>query len=247
MGLDPGEAKSMDKAKKLINKLHEKGLIPYSLSDFRLPKLTVETDGLCEPNPGGVATYGFVVMVGSKEIASGDNVVAVGHGASNNVAEYSGAIAAMKWLIERKMMGEVELRSDSQLMIRQLTGQYTVKSERIMPLYEEAKRLAARFKKITFTWIPREQNKRADALSMKAYCEFLERPRLERAKEITDIKLVADGYLVKEKYLVMLQGKPSCTCHDYRNARFQIRCKHIFAVLLKTGELNGGQNVAVGV
>lgn len=152
----------------------------------------------------------------------------------------------MKWLIEHNMTGEVELRSDSQLMIRQLTGQYSVKAERIIPLYEEVKRLATQFKKISFNWIPREQNNRADELSVKAYCEYLEQPRLERAKEITDIQTVADGYLVKDKYLVILQGKPSCTCHDYRKARFQVRCKHIFAVLLKTGKLNGGTDVTVG-
>jgi len=129
-------------------------------------------DGLCEPvNPGGTATYGWVAYTNGEKITEGCAVVCSGCDATNNVAEYSAVIAALKWLTSSKYAkGKIEICSDSQLCINQMAGIYKVKSLRILPLFTEACRLAKQLN-VSFKWIPREENKEADELSRKAYRE----------------------------------------------------------------------------
>jgi ribonuclease HI len=141
----------------------------------------VYADGLCEPvNPGGVATYGYVVYRDGEKLTEGHGVVSHPD-PSNNVAEYSACIHALRWLIVRapdevrrtssgtqgsgRTHEPVEVRSDSQLLIYQLQGLYGVHAQRIIPLHRELRDLAACFRQIAFRWIPREQNAEADALS----------------------------------------------------------------------------------
>ncbi|QKQ99808.1 ribonuclease HI family protein [Metallosphaera tengchongensis] len=127
-------------------------------------------DGLCEPkNPGGIATYGFVIYL--------DNEVIEGFGlaeepwsenSTNNVAEYVAIICLLRKLLSIGV-DEVIVEGDSQLVIKQLTGEYSVKSERVKPLYSIALSLIKKFKKIELRWIPRDKNKDADRLSRIAY------------------------------------------------------------------------------
>ena len=146
-------------------------------------RLLVYFDGLCEPvNPGGVATYGFVVKDGNSVVCEGKGLVGVGarvEVATNNVAEYTALIKALECLSERGLEGEkLLIRGDSQLVIRQLKGEYKVRSERIKPLYERAKELLSRFD-AELEWVPREKNAEADELSRKAFREYLEEFRDE--------------------------------------------------------------------
>ncbi len=90
---------------------------------------------------------------------------------TNNTAEYMALIEGLKLAIEKNIT-MVEIRSDSQLMVRQLTGQYRVKESHIQALYNEVQDLLPSFEKILFIHIPREQNKRADQLANKALDEF---------------------------------------------------------------------------
>ena len=144
--------------------------------------IEVYFDGACEPrNPGGVATYGFVIFREGKRIYRGFGVVgcgALGDDVSNNVAEYTALIKALKWLLDNGYdREEIVVKGDSQLAIRQLNGIYAVRAPRIIPLYEEAVGLASKFSKISFRWVPRELNEEADSLSKKAYREFCEKHR----------------------------------------------------------------------
>jgi ribonuclease HI len=86
---------------------------------------------------------------------------------TNNIAEWSALIEGMK-LAKAHGCRELEVRGDSQLIIRQITGRYRVKSENLIPLYKEAKRLAGNFGKISFKWVQRENNADTDALSNRA-------------------------------------------------------------------------------
>ena len=88
--------------------------------------ISVYCDGLCELyNPGGVATYGFVIHEGEKKLAEGKGVIGQGKGMTNNVAEYTAAIEAMSWLIRHEYQRErVTLASDSMLLVRQLSGSW---------------------------------------------------------------------------------------------------------------------------
>ncbi len=87
---------------------------------------------------------------------------------TNNIAEWNALIEGLK-MAKAHGCRELEVRGDSQLIIKQITGRYSVKSENLIPLYNEAKRLSASFGKITFKWVKRDNNARTDALSTRAF------------------------------------------------------------------------------
>ncbi len=127
-------------------------------------------DGLCEPkNPGGIATYGYLIYEGSHRISDGYGLAAEPFtpSSTNNVAEYTGVLCLLMDLRRRGAVNP-EIRGDSQLVIRQLNGEYKVKSERIRPLYERALSISREIN-ASFKWVPREMNKEADLLTRVAY------------------------------------------------------------------------------
>jgi ribonuclease HI len=134
------------------------------------PVVTVHFDGACQPpRGGGVATYGFTVEGESLEHEEfGLAVRPWSESASNNVAEYVAAINALLWLRSRAFQGTVLLLGDSQLVVRQMQGEYEVRSERLRPYHEHLVQLVREFAEVRFDWIPREVNARADALSKEA-------------------------------------------------------------------------------
>jgi ribonuclease HI len=91
---------------------------------------------------------------------------------TNNVAEYMGLILGLK---RARAMGlrELDVLSDSELMVKQLSGDYAVKAEHLKPLHDEAKELLKMFPGITVRHVPREENKLADEMSNRAIDERL--------------------------------------------------------------------------
>lgn len=139
-----------------------------------MPRLViVHFDGACEPpGTGGIATYGFTLDGEGFEVEeAGLAVRPHAPTATNNVAEYAGAICALEWLHSHGYRGPVVVRGDSQLVIRQMTGEYEVKADHLKAYHARLRQLAAAFEEIRFEWIPREQNARADALSKRANAE----------------------------------------------------------------------------
>ncbi len=134
-------------------------------------------DGLCEPrNPGGVATYGYLILDGGIRIREESGLVGagmLGDDVSNNVAEYTAMIKGLEYLASRGYRGEVAVRGDSQLTIRQMQGAYSVKAPRLIPLHQRAAELRRSFKEVTFEWVPREANAEADLLSRRAFEDFV--------------------------------------------------------------------------
>jgi ribonuclease HI len=129
-------------------------------------------DGLCEPvNPGGTATYGFIIRDGSDNvIARKYGVVGKGPRMSNNVAEYAALCEALRFLENRNMTQSlIEVRSDSRLLVNQMTGDWKFHKGLYEQKYSEAKELAKRFSNISYKWVSRERNEEADALSREAY------------------------------------------------------------------------------
>ena len=145
--------------------------------------IVVYFDGLCEPkNPGGVATYGFVATQDGKKIYEGRGLACKPYdpAATNNVAEYTGVVKALEWLVDQGRTKEpVIVRGDSQLVINQATGAWKVKSPSIASLNARVRELFFKFSSLTFEWVPREQNREADALTNLAYAEF--RASLDRS------------------------------------------------------------------
>nr|WP_245672575.1 bifunctional RNase H/acid phosphatase [Aldersonia kunmingensis] len=153
-------------------------------------RVVVEADGGSRGNPG-VAGYGSVVLD-----ADGDTVLAGRRGylgiATNNVAEYRGLIAGLEAADELGAR-RVAVRMDSKLVVEQMCGRWKVKHPDMIPLAARARELVARFDDVTFEWMPRLRNKRADKLANEAMdardetvervdlAEFAEAPALETA------------------------------------------------------------------
>lgn len=145
--------------------------------------IRVHFDGLCEPNPGGVCTYGFTI-----EADGGPSLEEYGvlresgtPAATNNLAEWTALVRALERLVELGQTDEpVVVRGDSELVIRQVRGEYRVRKRTLRPLAETAAALALRFRDIRFEWVPREQNQRADALCRIAGREARRRGRRGR-------------------------------------------------------------------
>ena len=95
----------------------------------------------------------------------------IGH-RSNNVAEYSGLLGALQYCLKHKEPA-LKVISDSELMVKQLNGDYAVKAEHLKPLHEEARGLLKHFSEIEIRHIPREENAQADAMSNRAIDERL--------------------------------------------------------------------------
>ena len=127
-------------------------------------KVIAYTDGASRGNPGP-ASYGAVVYdEQGNELHRASQ--ALGR-ATNNVAEYRGAIAALEAALGLGA-NEIELRMDSELVIRQLSGRYKVRNPGLAPLHKRILALRDRFDRVRLTHVPREQNKVADALANEA-------------------------------------------------------------------------------
>lgn len=124
-------------------------------------KLKVFTDGGARGNPG-IAGYGFYIEDENKKMVFEEGKF-LGI-KTNNEAEYMGLIGALNWIDENANEAEVEINSDSQLLVRQMKGIYKVKAQHLKKLWELAKNLCEG-KKIVFNEIRREYNSKADALA----------------------------------------------------------------------------------
>lgn len=140
--------------------------------------IEVYFDGLCQPiNPGGISCYAFVVKSGGRTIYTDYGVVGepFSEDSTNNVAEYMALVKALQWLLENNLgSSKVEVKSDSKLIVNQLTGDYKVKARRIVSLYKQVLLLKSKFQDIQIKWVPREMNKEADTLTNKAYNKALQ-------------------------------------------------------------------------
>jgi ribonuclease HI len=123
-------------------------------------KARLFTDGGSRGNPGPAA-FAFVLEAedGTVLDARGE---AIGI-ATNNVAEYSALVAGLERAIEAGV-GELEVVSDSELMVKQMRGEYKVKNRALQDLFLDASRLARKVGGVTYTAVRREHNELADSL-----------------------------------------------------------------------------------
>jgi ribonuclease HI len=84
--------------------------------------------------------------------------------ATNNVAEYNGLLAALRYARDHGHR-KVRIKSDSELLVKQMRGEYRVKNAGLQPLYQQAQALAGAFERIVYEHVRREQNKDADRLA----------------------------------------------------------------------------------
>lgn len=130
-----------------------------------MTRLIVYTDGASRGNPGRAA-IGAAIYAEEGGDVIGSVSEGIGH-ATNNVAEYKAVIAGLD-AAKRLGATEVDLRADSLLLVRQLTGEYRVKAPGLKPLAGAAARLLRGFESTTITHVRRELNTVADALANAA-------------------------------------------------------------------------------
>ena len=140
--------------------------------------IEVYFDGLCQPiNPGGISCYAFIVKSDGTTIYTEYGVAGepFSENSTNNVAEYTALAKALQWLLANNYSSQkVEVKTDSQLVVNQLAGDYKVKARRIMSLYKEVLFLKSKFQDIQIKWISRDKNREADKLTNKAYNKALQ-------------------------------------------------------------------------
>ncbi len=121
-------------------------------------------DGGSRGNPGPAA-YGVIIRDASGELVTKLKKY-IGR-MSNNVAEYYGLIAALDYAQSHKIRA-LRIESDSELLVKQMRGQYKVKSADLQPLFERAKKMTQGFESFRIDHVYREQNREADALANEA-------------------------------------------------------------------------------
>jgi ribonuclease HI len=157
------------KKQRLAEAERERAAAAAAVEVERAKRTRLYTDGAARGNPGPAGAGAVIIS------ADGHIVAKIGKflgESTNNVAEYMGLILGLK---RAKAMGikELEVLADSELMVKQLAGDYAVKADHLKPLHDEAKSLLRGFSWVEVRHIPREENAQADAMSNRAIDERL--------------------------------------------------------------------------
>jgi ribonuclease HI len=123
--------------------------------------ITAYIDGGARGNPGPAGYGAYIVDDGGTVLAE---LYAPLGKTTNNVAEYNGLLAALRWAVEHDLT-QLHVRADSLLLIEQMRGNFRVKNAGLVPLHREARRLAGQIGVVTYEHVRRENNKDAYRLS----------------------------------------------------------------------------------
>ena len=165
---------------------------------------TLYFDGLCQPkNPGGVATYGFVVLCGNDVVYNGKGVVGEGDGMTNNVAEYNGIVKGLDYMMHKfksLLTGDhLTIRGDSKLVINQVDGLWKVKASNLRGFHSSATLLVKAMHDngiiVELEWVPRDDNQLADDQTNEAFHHYCKEKNSDGYRPCPD----CDGILVKKK------------------------------------------------
>lgn len=132
-----------------------------------MKKVIIYTDGACRGNPGPAGIGALILDDAGECLAEISEFLG---NATNNIAEYIALIKALEKALSLQAK-EVEIFTDSQLLVKQVLGEYKVKNEGLKPLYLQVKMLEKQFKRFSINHVPREKNKLADKLANKGIDE----------------------------------------------------------------------------
>ena len=179
-------------------------------------------DGACEPiNPGGTASYGWLIKRGDKIVAKGSGIVGSGNGMTNNVAEYTALIEALKHISKSNIVRCLNIFGDSNLVCNHISKKWGWNNKKtkwvphkdsphLKNCLDEVFDLLRNYK-YEINWIPREQNQEADQLSKEALIKV-------------GIKLNPEKILCSEcgGFLIMRKGKfgDFYGCSNYPKCRY---------------------------
>ena len=133
-------------------------------------KFIVHTDGGSRSNPGPAAIGVVIANEKGQKLKEFGEYLGT---ATNNEAEYTAAVVALKkikslWGKENAKKSEVDLFADSELLVKQMKGEYKIENAKIQPLFLELWNLIIDFKRVSFKAVPREKNKEADRMVNEA-------------------------------------------------------------------------------
>lgn len=129
--------------------------------EFGLTVVTLAVDGASRGNPGPAGIGAAIIDHNGKSLAELSRYIGR---ATNNEAEYRALVAGLELARERKHLGLI-IQTDSELMAKQIKGEYRVKEERLREYYAKAHRLLEEFRSWEIRAVPRSQNRLADRLS----------------------------------------------------------------------------------
>jgi ribonuclease HI len=129
-----------------------------------MKKLIIHTDGASRGNPGE-AGLGVLIEDDSGHIVR--KVARYLGTATNNQAEYAALLAGLQ-AASQLGADELMISADSELLVKQMNGEYRVKNPELKVMFAEAKELLEKFRHVVIKYIPREKNKEADALANEA-------------------------------------------------------------------------------
>jgi ribonuclease HI len=143
-------------------------LWPYPVyllkEDLNIKKVIIYTDGAARGNPGPAAIGAIIKDETDTIIARISQRIGI---TTNNQAEYHAIIAALEKAIKLGAC-HVILKSDSELVVKQINGKYKIKNTFLRPLYQKVVQLVGSLESFSIGYLPREQNSEADALANKA-------------------------------------------------------------------------------
>jgi probable phosphoglycerate mutase len=137
---------------------------PSGSSDTKSKVMVAHVDGGSRGNPGPSGYGAYITDEGGHRLAELGEFLGV---QTNNFAEYSGLIAALEYAVEHGY-GTVKIVSDSELLVKQMKGQYKVRSEALLAIYAEAKALIRKLDRFEIRHVLRHLNKDADRLANAA-------------------------------------------------------------------------------
>ncbi|MDG6244653.1 MAG: ribonuclease HI family protein [Methanolobus sp.] len=131
---------------------------------------TMNFDGSCDPNPGGIMGFGWVIHWSSGKAAKeGSKEKKPSPTNTNNVAEYTALKEGISDYLEHGGKGPLQVYGDSSLVINQMSGKWKVNNKNLAAIKEKTLYVIKKHGlKVKFTWVPREQNSTADRLAMPA-------------------------------------------------------------------------------
>ena len=130
-----------------------------------ITKLLLNTDGGSRGNPGPAA-YGFVVYDhAGKVLEKCGNYLGT---ATNNIAEYEGLLAGVRWVVDHQPGAELVINMDSLLIVNQIKGLFKIKNPGLLPKYQEVRGILAQLPDWSILYVPRAQNSVADSLVNQA-------------------------------------------------------------------------------
>ncbi len=161
--------------------------------------VNVHIDGASRGNPGPAA-YAFVIdLPGYPPIEE--------HGTlgetTNNIAEYTAMLRALKRAADLSL-SRLHIHSDSELLVKQMNGEYRVKNNDLRDLYDEAQNLVRKFASVRFTHVRREHNKRADELCNIALDGSRKKAGSKPKKDTSSTALSADA--LREECIACLEA-----------------------------------------